>query len=392
MKILHAIQSADPIGGGPIEGILQLAEATRGRIVHSIVCLDDPDADCLRNHSLTVHALGPAGLLGYSSRLLPWLRQHAKEYRAVIVHGLWRYISVGAWRALHGIDVPYIAMPHGMLDPWFKQRYPVKHLKKLFFWPWTEYRMLRDARAVIFTCDDERLRARESFSLYRCNEEIAVLGIHRPPPDVERQRAAFFDKFQNLAGKRLLLFLSRIHPKKGCDLLIEAFARTAALDERVHLVIAGPDQTGWARDLKAAAVRAGIDHRVTWTGMIMGEIKWGAYRAADAFILPTHHENFGIVVAESLACALPVLISDQVQIWREISAGKAGYIERDDLAGTMRLIERWLATPTDDWERMRDLALTCFEQRFEVSQYAQRFIDLVETYAPVTASPCSEPA
>lgn len=392
MKVLHAIQSADPVGGGPVEGILQLSEATRGRIAHSIVCLDEPGADCLRNHPLSVHALGPAGLLGYSPRLVPWLRQHANEYRAVIVHGLWRYISVGAWRALHGTDVPYIAMPHGMLDPWFKQRYPLKHLKKLCFWPWTEYRLLRDARAVIFTCDDERLRARESFSLYRCNEEIAVLGIHRPPSEVERQRGAFYEKFPELTGKRLLLFLSRIHPKKGCDLLIQAFARTAALDERVHLVIAGPDQTGWARDLKAAADAAGIGHRVTWTGMIMGEVKWGAYRAAEAFILPTHHENFGIVVAESLACGLPVLISDQVQIWREISAAKAGYIERDDLAGTTRLIERWLATPSEDWKGMRHLALKCFEQRFEVGQYAERFIELVETYAPVAASPCCEPA
>ncbi|MBI4997909.1 MAG: glycosyltransferase [Rhodocyclales bacterium] len=392
MKILHAIHSADLAGGGPIEGIRQLAAATDHRFAHSIVSLDAPDAPFLSDVALPVHALGPAGPLGYSPRLVPWLREHAGEYRAVVVHGLWRYISVGCWRALHDLDVPYFAFPHGMLDPWFKQRYPLKHLKKLFFWPWTEYRMLRDARAVIFTCEDEKLRSRQSFSPYRANEEIAVLGIHRPPAHAEEQRAAFYARFPHLRDRRLLLFLSRIHPKKGCDLLIDAFAGRAGADPDAHLVMAGPDQTGWGDALKSAAAKAGIADRITWTGMISGDIKWGAYRAAEAFILPTHHENFGIVVAEALACGLPVLISNQVQIWREIAAGEAGLIEPDSLEGAQRLIERWLATPAEDWRAMRGRAERCFEDRFEIGQYASRFAALVDTYAPETVVPCCQPA
>jgi glycosyltransferase involved in cell wall biosynthesis len=391
MTILHAIQSADPVGGGPIEGILQLAAATGGSLNHCIVSLDSPDATFLRDFPLPVHALGPAGMLGYSSRLVPWLRDHAKGYRAVVVHGLWRYISVGCWRGLRKMGVPYFAFPHGMLDPWFKRRYPIKHMKKLLFWPWTEYRLLRDARAVIFTCEDEKLRARESFGLYSANEEVVMLGIHRPSDDAEAQREAFYRTFPDLVGKRLLLFLSRIHPKKGCDLLIEAFAKTTIADETVHLVIAGPDRTGWSEKLREVAARAGVAHRITWTGMITGNVKWGAYRAADAFILPTHHENFGIVVAEALACGVPVLISDQVQIWREIAAGDAGYVERDDLAGTQRLIARWLATPDWEWMEMRHRATLCFEEAFEVRGYARRFMDLIDSYESGEDLSCCRP-
>jgi glycosyltransferase involved in cell wall biosynthesis len=392
MKILHAIQSADPAGGGPIEGIRQLAAATRGRFGHTIVSLDEPNAPFLQDLALPVHALGPGGPLGYSPRLVPWLRRHAIDYRAVIVHGLWRYISVGTWRALHGTDVPYFAFPHGMLDPWFKQHYPLKHLKKMFFWPWTEYRLLRDAQAVIFTCEEEKLRSRQSFGLYRANEEVAVLGIHRPPDDADAQCAAFYARFPELQGKRLLLFLSRIHPKKGCDLLIDAFARCAAIDPRVQLVMAGPDQTGWGDMLGKVAAKAGIADRITWTGMISGDVKWGAYRAADAFILPTHHENFGIVVAEALACSLPVLISDKVQIWREITAASAGIVEPDDAGGTERLIQRWLAVSAPEWQAMRERAVSCFNERFEVGEYARRFGELIDNYAPLGTNPCPNPA
>jgi len=385
MKILHAIQSADPAGGGPIEGILQLASATRSSCEHVVVSLDRPDAEFLSKLPVTVHALGPAGFLGYSSRLLPWLRRHRASYRIVMVHGLWRYVSFGCWRALRDGNVPYVVFPHGMLDPWFKHRYPLKHLKKLAFWPWTEYRLLRDARAVIFTCEEEKLRARKSFGLYRANEEVAVLGIGHPPMDVEAQRKAFCDSFPHLADKRVLLFLSRIHPKKGCDLLVEAFARTAALDERVHLVVAGPDATGWGATLRRDAENAGIAHRITWTGMLTGAVKWGAYRCADAFILPTHHENFGIVVAEALACGLPVLISDKVQIWREIIGHDAGCAESDTLQGTERLIRRWLEFSPAEWNAMRAHARACYTSEFDVDRYADRILALVELYAPERA-------
>src|SRR5690606_1054302 len=110
-----------------------------------------------------------------------------------------------------------------------------------------------------------------------------------------------------------------------------------------HLVIAGPDSNGLADSLKKLAYSLGVDERITWTGMLYGDDKWAAISAADVFCLPSHHENFGVVVAEALACGKPVLISNKVNIWREVAADKAGFVAEDSIEGTTANLERWLA-------------------------------------------------
>lgn len=370
MKILHAIQSTDPTRGGPIEGILQIGQATRPSITHEILSLDHPKADYLAQHSIPVTALGPGSVLGYSPALVPWLKANAIHYDLVIVHGLWRYISVGTWRALRGGKVPYMVMPHGMLDPWFKHHYPLKHYKKWLFWPWTEYRVLRDARAVIFTCDEERRLARESFWLYRCNERVGTVGIHGPAREVEWTREHFFNVYPALRGKRIVLFLGRVHEKKGCDLLVNAFADIAGHDADLRLVMAGPCHDGLDLRLRTIAADRGIANRVLWTGMIQGDLKWGAFAAAEAFALPSHQENFGIAVAEALSCGTPVLISNKVQIWREIEADGGGLICDDTQSGTTGMLRAWLALSDTRRKEMAQAARRCFENRYESRRYA----------------------
>jgi glycosyltransferase involved in cell wall biosynthesis len=376
MKILHAIQSADPAGGGPIEAIRQLIAATRNNQEHHIVSVDDPVAPFLREFPVPVIGLGPASFLGYSVRLTPWLRDNARHFDCVVIHGLWRYVSLGTWRALRDSATPYFVMPHGMLDPWFKTTYPLKHLKKWLFWPWTEYRVLRDASGVVFTCEEERLRARQSFWLYRCNEMVGTLAILPPPGHQPTQRAAFLKRHPELAGKRRLLYLGRIHRKKGCDLLIHAFAAVAKAHPDLHLVMAGPCHDDWDAELQRLAHTLQIAERITWTGMLEGENKWGAFHAAEAFVLPSHQENFGIAVAEALACGVPVLISDQVQIWREIAKDNAGLVEHDDLQGTRQLLGRWLQLDPAQRNAFSAQARQCFEQRFEAGMAATRLMGL----------------
>ena len=135
----------------------------------------------------------------------------------------------------------------------------------------------------------------------------------------------------------------------------------------VSLVLAGPDQIGWEKYLRARVAHLDIAPRIVFTGMLQGEMKQGALASADAFILPSHQENFGMSVVEALAVGLPVLISERVNIWREIDADRAGYVESDDLPGTTRLIERWMATPPAEREVMRANARRCFARRFEIN-------------------------
>lgn len=343
-----------------------------------VVTLDDPNLDFLKEFPLTVHALGPSsGSYRYSRKLVPWLKANARRYDAIIVNGLWQYNSFGAWRALKGMKLPYFVFTHGMLDPWFKREYPGKHLKKWFYWPWGDYRVLRDARAVLFTSEEERLQASRSFWLYRAKERVVAYGTSTPPNNAEELREHFLGANPSLRNRRILLFISRIHEKKGCDLLIRAFARVASIYPTLQLVIAGPDQTGWVARLTDLARELDISDRVSWPGMLQNAMKWGAFYSAEAFILPSHQENFGIAVAEALGCGLPVLISDKVNIWREVQSAGAGLVAPDTLEGTVQLLTTWLSSTAEERQVMSSKARVLFDRRYTVDAMAKDLIDVV---------------
>ena len=381
MKILHAIPSVDARSGGPIEGVKQMGAILVG-MGHQVevASLDAPDDPWVQEFPLPLHALGPTRLGGfrYSKRWTPWMRDNAHRFDAVIVDGLWQYHGLGTWRALRGTGTPYHVFTHGMLDPWFKRQYPLKHLKKWLYWPWAEYRVLRDAASVLFTCEEERRQARESFWLYRCRETVVPFGTRLPPQDGESLRHRFLNAHPELRGKRLILFLGRIHEKKGCDLLVSAFCRLAPAHPDLHLVMVGPDDAGAVPGFLAQARQSGLAQQVSWLGMLSGDDKWGAFHACDAFSLPSHQENFGIAVAEAMGCAKPVLISNKVNIWREIEAGGGGLVGDDTLEGTLKTLERWLALTPEQSAEMGRQAHATFIHRFTVEAMAEGMLNLVE--------------
>lgn len=388
MNILQVISTADPTLGGPMEGIRQTSEVLAQMGHHTeVASTDDPSLPWLRDFSFPIHALGPnKSGFRYAPKMVPWLRENAPRYDAVIINGLWQFSSLAVRQALRGKKIPYFVYTHGMLDPWFKQTYPLKHLKKSLYWPWGDYRVLRDAQAVLFTCEEERLLARQSFGLYQANEVVVSYGTAGPAGDAAEQKSVFLSSYPELQGKRLILFLSRIHVKKGCDLLIEAFAQVAGTDPALHLVMAGPDQVGWRSELERRAAALGVADRIAWPGMLTGDVKWGAFRAAEAFALTSHQENFGVAVAEALACGLPVLISDKVNIWREIVEDKAGLMGQDTGAGALGLLQEWLALPAAARAEMARRARRCFEDRFEIRIAAGKLLEALQTPSPRQAN------
>lgn len=379
MRILHVLATIDPRSGGPSQGVRQYGSHAEqlGQCIE-VLTLDAPDEAFVKDFPLTVHAIGPSKAgYRYNSRLTPWLRAHANDYDVVIINGLWQYHGLGAWRALKNMGVPYFVFCHGMLDPWFKKTYPLKHLKKWLYWPWAEYRVLRDARAVFFTCEEERLLARKSFWLYKVRERVVAYGAASPPPTGAETREAFYEALPEVRGKRIVLFLGRIQEKKGCDLLIEAFARAAGGGPALHLVMAGPDESGWVSKLQAQAQRLGVADRISWPGTLLGDKKWGAFFAAEVFALTSHQENFGIAVAEALACGLPVLISDKVNIWREIDKDKAGLVEPDTAVGAIRLLQRWIDLDAQERNRMRERARQTYLTRYTARAMACSLLDQI---------------
>ena len=381
MKILRSIHSLNPAVGGPIESVRQ-SSASLQSLGHEIeiVTLDPPDAPWLGAYDFKIHAVGPGlGSYGYTSKLTQFLKTTSADYDAVVVHGIWQWNSFGVWRALRGKATPYFVFPHGMLDPWFNRTYPRKRLKKNLYWRWGEFRVLRDAAAVLFTSEEEKLLAGKSFTPYRCNEVVVNYGTASPACDLDSAREKFTNRFPELRGKRVVLFLSRLHEKKGADLLIEAFAQFARDHDDIHLVIAGPASD----EIYSGALRQLASERgaaVTFTGMLSGDEKWGAFAAADVFVLPSHQENFGIAVAESLACGTPVLVSDKVNIWREIVHDKAGFADSDDVAGTLRLLTKWFQLPAAQVTEMRVNARRCFDARFEIRNASESLLAVLDRY------------
>lgn len=372
LQILRVIATLSPAAGGPVEGLLRSTEALALSGHHTeVATLDPPGSTWLAGLPMPVHALGPrTRAYSFSRRLVPWLRANRDRFDAVVAHGVWNYASVGTWLGMRGGRTPYFVFTHGMLDPWFVQAQPLKGRVKQLFWWALEGRVLRDAAGVLFTTEEERVLAAKAFSGHPYRARVVAYGTADVTGDAAVQVACFRAASPKLAGRRFLLFLSRIHPKKGCDLLVEAFAAQASLEPDLDLVIAGPDQTGWRQQLQSLAVELGVAERIHWPGMLTGDAKWGAFRACEAFVLPSHQENFGIVVAEAMACSKPVLITDKVNIWREVKEAGAGLVAPDDLSGITDLMSRFAALSQPERAAMGQRARAEYLARYTIESAA----------------------
>ncbi len=351
-----------------------------------VACMDDPKQDFVKAFPGTIKAFGPAlSGYGYSPKYVPWLRENAHNYDAVIVHGLWQYPGFATWLALHKGPIPYVVFAHGMLDPWFKQTYPFRHFKKSVYWAIAEHRVLQDAQAVLFTSEEEAIAARQTFQPYEAKDIVIGLGASEPVGNANEQKEIFLRQFPGLRNQRIILFLGRLHEKKGCLPLLSSLAEILTDNPEkyadLHLVMAGAGQAVYEEQLKEYVARTpALANRLTWTGFISGDLKWGALHAADVLILPSHQENFAVVVTEALACSKPVLISDKVNIWQDILEDGAALVEPDDPAGTKRLLLRWLSLSETEQKDMQENAKRCFGQKFEIRLVYDRLISLLEEF------------
>lgn len=370
MRILHLIDSLDPCNGGPVEGLRLIgAELVAMGHIAEIASTDQPGASYLCGFPLPVHALGQSGgTFRYSQAFTRWVCTHAPSFDAAVIHGLWTHAATGGRLGLRTARTPYVVYAHGMMDRWFSQSAPVKHWKKQIFWWLLQGRVLRDAAAVLFTSEDERHASRHVFSGPGYREQVVAYGSDEPPQVDEQAQRDFIASIPGLDDHPYFVFLGRLHPKKGCDLLIDAFGQFAVGHPEWHLVIVGPDQLGLASALMARTDAA--RHRIHLPGMLTGSAKWAALRGARALVLPSHQENFGIVVAEALACGVPVLVSDKVNIWREIEAEGAGFVASDTLAGTLDLLSRFAGLSESERDSLGHRARRTWQERFTIRRAA----------------------
>jgi glycosyltransferase involved in cell wall biosynthesis len=336
MRVLHVIPSVAERSGGPATAIVPMCRALQQQGIEVLLITTDAGLDERASQSGSLPTVCdykgvptmffPSQLgesFKYSRPLAAWLSSNIRHFRLAHIHAVFNHSSVAAAHICHRERVPYIVRPLGTLDPWSVMQ---KAVRKRLFWQLAGKGMLRRAAAVHYTTAAEKLATEE---LFRLNHgRVIALGIEtKSAPTLSRDRLAHH--FPSFAGEAYVLVLSRLHPKKGLDVLIDAFV--ALVQEptfaRWRLVIGGDGPADYTAGLKA---RAFNDERVIFTGWLDGEQKDAVLSCASLLALPSHQENFGLCVMEAFSHSVPVLLSPHVNLAEEIVLANAGWIATVD--------------------------------------------------------------
>jgi glycosyltransferase involved in cell wall biosynthesis len=390
LRILHAIPGLDPRHGGPSHALVGLAgHQQQAGLSVTVLCAtapgDRPDmAEELRRQGVTVIEVGPcAGALGRHRDLRPAMRRAVSEADLCHVHCLWAQVNHEAARACRRAGVPYIFRPCGMLDPWTLAQ---SRLKKQLYMLLRLRRDLNHAAAIHYTTATER-RLAEPVGLTPPTI-VEPNGVDLAEFDSMPEPGTFRARYPEVGDRPIVLFLSRVHQKKGLDLLIPAFARARRGD--AMLVIVGPDDRGYLATAEAMVAEHGLRRDVLFTGLLRGADRLAALADAELFALPSYQENFGVAVVEALAAGVPVIISDQVNIFQDIADAEVGAVVPTNVTALTSELERWL-----DDAALRQAAaaraIPFVHERYDWAQIARRWVDryqgMLGEQGP--AGPCS---
>lgn len=339
LKILHVIPTLAPTSGGPTQVLLDLLKSTATSGCRVAVCTTDrgnPTTERLpESYFITLFSgaidshIFPVTLYLplFSPLMRVWLKQNIQRYDLVHIHSLYRFpVTYAAWLA-RKTGVPYIIRPHGSLDPFLyrqcrfgKVALPLKRMYERFF----DIPNLNHAGAIHYTTREEAERA--SFLGLRAKPVIVPNGIDWESYAELPTKGDFRKRLGMSEQTPLILFLGRINFKKGLDLLVPVFAFVAKRVPLARLAIVGPDNEGYGLKVRRWCREQGIADKVIFVDHLGPEQVKQAYVDADVFVLPSYTENFGMTVVEAMACGCPVVISDQVNIWREVQEEGAGVV------------------------------------------------------------------
>ncbi|MBD2343219.1 hormogonium polysaccharide biosynthesis glycosyltransferase HpsP [Anabaena subtropica] len=359
MKILQIIPSISLIYGGPSQMVLGLAPALAKEGAEVTVITTDSNGDSGQTpldvplnipikqdgYEIIYFRCSPFRRYKFSLDLLKWLKIHAHEYDIAHIHALFSPVSSAAATVCRQHNLPYILRPLGTLDPADLQK--KKQLKKLYV-NIIERRNLAGAAAIHFTSEQEaKISARFGVST---RDLVIPLGVIPPP---EKAENIVTNQLEMPKDVSLILFMSRIDPKKGLNLLIPALEKLLASGNNFHFVLAGtnPQDPNYEQKIKDQITNSPLRSHTTITGFVSGELKASLLQAADLFVLPSYYENFGIAVAEAMVAGVPVVISDQVHIWQQVGDSQSGWVGTTDVESLVELLQQALQNPQERQRR-----------------------------------------
>ena len=366
LKILRLMTSLNPKFGGPNITVISssLVLSKQGFKVDILTC-DPKNSNFFKSKKIRIMNKGPSilGEFGFSLKYTLWLLKHRHEYDAFIIHGIWMYTSLIA-RIL--LKKKYFVFTHGQLDPFFGLNL-IKKIKKQIYWHLIEKKNLLLSRSLILTSEGEKTLLNNTYvNTNGIRKTIVRYGINQPRFNKTKALRCFYKKFPNLKNKRFLLFLGRFHEKKGCDILIKAIKKLSDQNININVLLAGPNNK-YKKKIMNLSDNYGLKDNIFWSDIILNNLKWGAISASIGMALPSHSENFGVALVESLSCSKPVLTTNKVNIYLEILKFKSGYISRNETNDYVKILKKFSKLKKNQLLKFNKNAKKCFKSNFDLS-------------------------
>ncbi|MBB3836412.1 glycosyltransferase involved in cell wall biosynthesis [Runella defluvii] len=396
MKILQVIDSMNSSTGGTAKGLEYSIINLIGKgINNEIVCLDNKIYSPL---NIKVHLLGPFfSPWHFSFKLLPWLKSNITNFDIVIINGLWLYPSFATYLAFNHlkrnkahIKTLLFVMPHGMLDPYFQNapNRKWKAIRNRIFWKFFEKHVINKSDGILFTTEEEMQLAKQTFTNYQPKLEINIGYGTIPPPSFNQVKISLGKNRHCINNSNpYLLFLGRVAPKKGLHILIDSYLQILNIKPNLFaklptILIAGPvDKSNYVNELNKKIDQCEqLKEKFHFLGMVEGDHKWNLIYNSTGLILPSHQENFGIVVAEALACSKIVITTNKVNTWREIERFQCGYVVDDTVSGLCNALEWFLSLQDEDLIKFENNALNCYHSCFNINNTNKNLINLFQKF------------
>lgn len=361
MKVLHYVPSLAVRTGG-VAAYLAVLSSELGKLVDLHIATHDEGEQELETHNAVIHRIPPGWLCYFSAKAL------LKKLRPDVVHinGCWQPQLLFFQRAAQSLRIPVVLSPHGMLEPWIVKRH--YWTRK---WPAIQlYQrgLVKRADYLHATADTEK----DNLLRLGWNPRIVVI-----PNAVNIEELPIKD---NWSLKRRIVFMSRLHVKKGIELLLEALSHLKPDLDGYEVIIAGEGEPDYVETLKKAAISFGLSEVVKLVGGVYGAEKVCLLQSADFFVLPTYSENFGIVVAEALACGTPVITTHGTP-WKELEDFACGWYIQVGLGALEKHLQKAISAPEEDLKRMGLHGRKLVENKFTVQAVAQKFLGIYKTLA-----------
>ncbi|RPG55684.1 MAG: glycosyltransferase [Flavobacteriales bacterium TMED235] len=365
IKILRIIHSLDPKWGGPPNAIIDHSKYLINLGLEVDILVND---EIEKKHpkvlGLNIFKMGKGqlGQYGFNLKMFIWLYKNRKKYDFFIIHGLWSFYSL-----LARILVPkkFFIFTHGQLDPYFGLNFS-KSLKKKIYWSLIEKKNLLKCKSILVTTKHEKMLLNQTYvNTKNIKKNIIRYGIFKKNINKKRIKKIFHKKYPFLKNKNFLLFLGRFHSKKGCDILINSIKFLKERKIEFYFLLAGPESKE-KNYFKKISKNLGLQQNIYWSDAIYGDIKFGAILASDAMVLPSHGENFGVALVESLSMSRPVITTNKVNIYKDLLKYNAGIVSKDNLKSFTKSLIYFNSLTKTQRKKLSQNSLKCFNMNFNL--------------------------